>query len=45
MRARLTDMGFEVSASTPEEFGALLREEIATWRKVIDAARLKGKAG
>jgi tripartite-type tricarboxylate transporter receptor subunit TctC len=43
MRGRLVEMGFEVSASTPEEFAALLREEIATWRKVIDAAGLKGK--
>ncbi|HEX2826233.1 MAG TPA: tripartite tricarboxylate transporter substrate-binding protein [Burkholderiales bacterium] len=43
MRSRLVDMGFEVNASTPEEFASVLREEIATWRKVIDAAGLKGK--
>jgi tripartite-type tricarboxylate transporter receptor subunit TctC len=43
MRARLVDMGFDVNASTPEEFAARLREETATWRKVIDAAGLKGK--
>ena len=43
MRSRLADMGFDVNASTPDEFAATLREEIATWRKVIDAAGLKGK--
>jgi tripartite-type tricarboxylate transporter receptor subunit TctC len=43
MRARLVDMGFEVNASTPEEFSRALLEEIGTWRKVIDAAGLKGK--
>ena len=43
MRARLVDMGFEINASTPAEFERVLRDEIATWRKVIDAAGLKGR--
>jgi tripartite-type tricarboxylate transporter receptor subunit TctC len=43
MKARLTDMAFEVIGSTPEEFGKLIREETATWSKVISAAGLKGK--
>lgn len=43
MKTRLTDMAFEVIGSTPAEFANLIREEIATWSKVISAAGLKGK--
>jgi hypothetical protein len=43
MKTRLTDQGFEVNASTPQDFAKLIREELAIWRKVIDAAGLKGK--
>jgi tripartite-type tricarboxylate transporter receptor subunit TctC len=43
MKTRLTDQAFEVNASTPEAFASLLREELATWRKVIAAAGLKGR--
>jgi tripartite-type tricarboxylate transporter receptor subunit TctC len=42
MKTRLTDLAFEVNASTPEAFASLLREELATWRKVIATAGLKG---
>jgi tripartite-type tricarboxylate transporter receptor subunit TctC len=41
MRNRLLDIGFDVNASSPEEFAAHLRSEMATWRKVIGAAGLK----
>jgi len=41
MRNRLLDIGFEINASSPEEFAAHLRSEMATWRKVIAAAGLK----
>jgi tripartite-type tricarboxylate transporter receptor subunit TctC len=44
MKTRLTDLVFEVNASTPEDFASLLREELATWRKVIAAAGLKGSS-
>jgi tripartite-type tricarboxylate transporter receptor subunit TctC len=44
MKTRLTDLAFEVNASTPEDFASLLREELATWRKVIAAAGLKGSS-
>ena len=43
MRSKLVDMGFEVNVSTPDEFSTRLREESATWRKVIEVAGLKGK--
>ena len=43
MKTRLTDMAFEVIGSTPDEFTQLIREEVATWRKVISAAGLKGQ--
>jgi tripartite-type tricarboxylate transporter receptor subunit TctC len=43
MKTRLTDMAFEVIGSTPEAFGKVIREETATWSKVITAAGLKAK--
>jgi tripartite-type tricarboxylate transporter receptor subunit TctC len=43
MHTRLTEQGFHVNASSPQEFSALIREELAVWRKVIDATGLKGK--
>jgi tripartite-type tricarboxylate transporter receptor subunit TctC len=43
MRARLTDMAFEVIGSAPDEFEKLIRAETATWSGVIGAAGLKGK--
>ncbi len=43
MKKRLTDLAFEVNASTPDEFARMIREELALWRKVIASAGLKGK--
>jgi len=37
-RKRLLDQGAEPVATTPEEFGRLLREEVARWSKVVKAA-------
>jgi tripartite-type tricarboxylate transporter receptor subunit TctC len=42
MKTRLTDMAFDVIGSTPDEFAKLIREEMATWAKIIPAAGLKG---
>jgi tripartite-type tricarboxylate transporter receptor subunit TctC len=41
MKARLADLGYDPVASTPEEFGARIKSEIATWAKVIRAAHIK----
>jgi len=38
VHARLTDMGFQVIASTPEEFSRFLSDEVAKWSKVIKLA-------
>ena len=40
MRAQLTEIAFEINASTPEAFARHLRAEIATWSKVIAASGL-----
>jgi tripartite-type tricarboxylate transporter receptor subunit TctC len=37
MRARLTEIAFEVNASSPDAFAAHLRQEITTWSKVVAA--------
>jgi tripartite-type tricarboxylate transporter receptor subunit TctC len=41
MKARLAELGYEPVASTPEEFAARIKSEIATWAKVIRAAHIK----
>ncbi|MBL8384232.1 MAG: tripartite tricarboxylate transporter substrate binding protein [Burkholderiales bacterium] len=41
IRARLLDQGAEPVGGTPEEFGALLKDEVAKWREVVRAAGLK----
>jgi tripartite-type tricarboxylate transporter receptor subunit TctC len=38
VRERLRAISFEVVASTPAEFGAHIKSEIAKWRKVIEEA-------
>lgn len=45
VRARLEEVAFEVKASTPAEFARVLREEKATWRKVIESAGLRDRPG
>jgi tripartite-type tricarboxylate transporter receptor subunit TctC len=41
MQARLAELGYDPVASTPDEFGARIRTEIATWAQVIRAAHIK----
>lgn len=40
-KARVTTLGFEIIGSTPKEFAAQIKTEIAKWGKVIKAAGLK----
>jgi len=40
-RERLLAQGFEPVGSTPAEFGAYIKAEIAKWAKVIKAAGIK----
>ncbi len=41
VRNRLVDMGVDITANTPEEFGAYLRTEIVRYAKVIKDAGIK----
>jgi tripartite-type tricarboxylate transporter receptor subunit TctC len=43
LRQRLRDSGTTPAPSSPEEFGAYLREEIARWASVIKEKGLKGE--
>ena len=43
VRARLAALGFAPIASTPEEFAARIKSEIATWAKVIRAAGISAQ--
>jgi tripartite-type tricarboxylate transporter receptor subunit TctC len=38
VREKLTALGFEIQASTPQEFTALLRSETEKWAKVVKAS-------
>jgi tripartite-type tricarboxylate transporter receptor subunit TctC len=37
---RFPALGLEAAGTTPEEFAAILRSEIATWRKVVKEAKI-----
>ena len=41
MREKLAGLGFETVASTPDEFAAQIRIEVAKWTKVIKEAGIK----
>jgi tripartite-type tricarboxylate transporter receptor subunit TctC len=41
MKERLTALGYEPVAGTPEQFAAGIKAEIATWSRVIRAANIK----
>lgn len=43
LRKRLEDQGVEVRASTPEEFIAHVKKEIAKWTQVVRDAKLPGE--
>ena len=39
-RQRMTDLGFDVVASSPEEFDKFLAQELARWKAVIEAGNI-----
>ena len=41
VRARLSEQGFQVSPTRPEEFGDYLRSEVARWARVVKASGAK----
>ena len=43
MKERLAALGYEVVASTPEEFAVRIKTEIDMWAKVIRAANIKAE--
>jgi tripartite-type tricarboxylate transporter receptor subunit TctC len=43
MKTRLAELGYDPVASTPEEFAARIKREIATWGKVIRDANIKAE--
>ena len=40
VREKLDGMGYTVRTTTPEEYGALVRNEVEKWQKVIKAANM-----
>ena len=41
VKQKLLDQGAEPVGNTPEEFGAMLRDEVVKWREVVRAAGIK----
>jgi len=37
----MKQIGFDVVAGTPEEFGRFMQEEVARWTKVVQAGGIK----
>ena len=42
-KQRVQELGFDIVASTPEEFAAQVKSEIEKWGKVIKASGLKAE--
>jgi tripartite-type tricarboxylate transporter receptor subunit TctC len=43
VQARLANVGFEIVASTPDEFATLIRSEIPKWIKVVKVAGIRAE--
>jgi tripartite-type tricarboxylate transporter receptor subunit TctC len=41
VRERMNQIGFDVVAGTPEEFGAFMKEEVERWTKVVNRGGIK----
>jgi tripartite-type tricarboxylate transporter receptor subunit TctC len=41
VKLKLDALGFESEPNTPDEFAAYLKAEIAKWKRVIIAAKIK----
>lgn len=41
VQERMRNIGFDVVAGTPEQFGEFMRAEIARWRKVVETSGIK----
>ena len=38
---RMKQIGFDVVASSPEEFGAFMKEEVERWTRVVSKGNIK----
>jgi tripartite-type tricarboxylate transporter receptor subunit TctC len=43
VRERLTAIGFDIVASTPDEFGGFMRDEVERWTKVVQRGAIKAE--
>jgi tripartite-type tricarboxylate transporter receptor subunit TctC len=41
IRERMSQIGFDVVASTPEEFGRFMQVEVERWTKVVERGGIK----
>jgi tripartite-type tricarboxylate transporter receptor subunit TctC len=41
VRARMDALGLDIRTSTPEEMAAVVAAEVATWKRVVEQAKLK----
>ena len=41
IRERMNQIGFDVVASTPEEFGKLMNDEVTRWTTVVQRGAIK----
>ena len=41
VRARLSELGYDVQVGTPDDFGRLIRAEMEKWGKIIRDAGIK----
>jgi tripartite-type tricarboxylate transporter receptor subunit TctC len=41
IKARIKTLGFDVIASTPEDFGAQMRQDVTRWGAVVEKAGIQ----
>jgi tripartite-type tricarboxylate transporter receptor subunit TctC len=43
VRERMTQIGFDVVAGTPEEFGKFMKDEVDRWTRVVERGGIKAE--
>jgi tripartite-type tricarboxylate transporter receptor subunit TctC len=43
VRDRMNQIGFDIVAGTPEEFGTFMQDEVARWTQVVNRGNIKSE--
>jgi tripartite-type tricarboxylate transporter receptor subunit TctC len=43
VRERMNQIGFDIVAGTPEEFGTFMQDEVSRWTEVVNRGNIKSE--